>query len=146
MVLTYRLINFSDQSCSHLVIKVAQTAVTLSGSIEFSNLWDVVAIHELLPYGLPEAVAQSHAHLMLPFCVLNWLVQQVATDLTNVLHNLKETPTNTPIKPRDSESNEQHESDNQSVLTVQLYLTQSSQKREAENFFLMTTVMPCIIH
>lgn len=32
------------------------------------------------------------------------------------------------------------------MLTVQLYLTQSSQKREAENFFLMTTVMPCIIH
>lgn len=28
------------------------------------------------------------------------------------------------------------------ALTVQLYLTQSSQKREAENFFLMTTVMP----
>ena len=32
------------------------------------------------------------------------------------------------------------------MLTVQLYLTQSSQKREAENFFLMTTVMPCIRH
>lgn len=30
--------------------------------------------------------------------------------------------------------------------TVQLYLTQSSQKREAENFFLMTTVMPWIKH
>lgn len=32
------------------------------------------------------------------------------------------------------------------IRTVQLYLAQSSQKREAENFFLMTTVMPWIIH
>lgn len=31
-------------------------------------------------------------------------------------------------------------------LTVQLYLIQSSQKREAENFFRITTVMPWIRH
>ena len=32
------------------------------------------------------------------------------------------------------------------VHTVQLYLMQSSQKREAENFFLITTVQPLIKH
>lgn len=32
------------------------------------------------------------------------------------------------------------------VLTVQLYLIQSSQKRLAENFFLTTTVSPLIKH
>lgn len=33
-----------------------------------------------------------------------------------------------------------------SLLTVQLYLTQSSQNREAENFFRITTVMPWSKH
>lgn len=45
-------------------------------------------MHELLPYGLTQAIAQCHAHHMLPLCGANWLVQQVPADLTNVLHNL----------------------------------------------------------
>lgn len=52
-------------ACSHLVIKVAQAAVALGGSVELSNLTDVEAVHELLPYRLAQAVAQRHAHAML---------------------------------------------------------------------------------
>lgn len=73
---------------SHLVVKVAQAAVALCSTVELCNLWDIEAVHELLPYGLTQAVAQRHAHLMLTLCVANGLVQQVSADLTNVLHNL----------------------------------------------------------
>ena len=59
----------------HLVAKVAQAAVAFCGSVELSYLWDVEAVHELLPYGLAQAVAQCHTHSMLAFCVPNWLVQ-----------------------------------------------------------------------
>lgn len=73
---------------SHLVVKVAQAAVALCSTVELCNLWDIEAVHELLPYGLTQAVAQCHAHLMLPLGVANWLVQQVPADLADVLHNL----------------------------------------------------------
>lgn len=74
---------------SHLVIEVAQAAVALGGSIELCDLWDIEAVHELLPYGLTQAVAKCHAHLMLLLRVPNWLVQQVPADLPYVLHNLE---------------------------------------------------------
>lgn len=73
---------------SHLVIKVAQAAVALCCSVELCNLRDIEAVHELLPYGLTEAVAKCHAHSVLLLCVADWLVQQVSADLTDVLHNL----------------------------------------------------------
>lgn len=75
---------------SHLVIKVAQAAVTLCGAVELCDLRDVEAVHELLPYGLAQTVAQCHAHPMLLLRVPDRLVQQVSADLTDVLHNLEE--------------------------------------------------------
>lgn len=75
---------------SHLVIEVAQAAVALCGSVELCDLWDIEAVHELLPYGLAQAVAKCHAHPMLSLRVPNWLVQQVSADLTNVLYNLEQ--------------------------------------------------------
>lgn len=75
---------------SHLVIKVAQAAVTLCGAVELCDLRDVEAVHELLPYGLAQPVAQRHAHPMLSLCVPDRLVQQVSADLANVLHNLED--------------------------------------------------------
>lgn len=75
---------------SHLVAEVAQAAVTLRGSVELCDLRDVEAVHELLPYGLTQAVAQCHAHPVLSLRVANRLVQQVPADLANVLHNLEE--------------------------------------------------------
>lgn len=73
---------------SHLVVKVAQAAVALRCAVELCNLGDIEPVHELLPYGLAQAIAQCHADLVLALGVSNGLVQQVAADLTNVLHNL----------------------------------------------------------
>lgn len=75
---------------SHLVVEVAQAAVALGGSVELSDLRDVEAVHELLPDGLPQAVAQRHAHPVLPLRVPHRLVQQVPADLADVLHDLEE--------------------------------------------------------
>lgn len=75
---------------SHLVAKVAQAAVALRGSVELCDLRDIEAVHELLPYGLTQAVAQCHAHPVLLLRVANRLVQQVSADLPNVLHDLEE--------------------------------------------------------
>lgn len=80
---------FFCRTCPHLVVKVAQAAVALCGSVKLSYLWDVEAVHELLPYGLAQAVAQRHAHPMLVLSVPKRLVQQISTDLSDVLHNLK---------------------------------------------------------
>lgn len=75
---------------SYLVVKVAQAAVALCGSIELCNLRYIEAVHKLLPYRLAQTVAQCHAHPMLFLRVPNRLVQQVSADLTNVLYNLEE--------------------------------------------------------
>lgn len=77
-------------SIPHLVTEVAQAAVALCGSVELCDLRDVEAGHELLPYGLPQAVAQCHAHSVLLLGVPDRLVQQVTADLPDVLHNLDE--------------------------------------------------------
>lgn len=76
---------------SHLVVKVPQAAVALCCSVELCDQRDIEAVHELLPYGLAQAVAECHAHLMLFLHVPDRLVQQVAADFTNVLHNLEES-------------------------------------------------------
>lgn len=87
---------------------------------------------------------------MLPLGVPDGLVQQVPADLSDVLHDLEGGGhTRTVAESVNSNAAEGHSvvgDGGKMVLTVQLYLTQSSQKREAENFFLMTTVMPCNIH
>lgn len=129
---------------TNLVVKVAQTAVALGGSVELCDLRDAEASHELLPYRLAQAVAERHAHAVLPLGVSDGLVQKVPADLTDVLHNLGRTGEQVPTSGR--RVHNQATPVAKVTLTVQLYLAQSSQKREAENFFLMTTVMPWIIH
>lgn len=123
-----------------LVVKVAQTAVALGCSVELCDLRDVEARHKLLPYRLAQAVAERHAHAVSSLGVSNGLVQKVPTDLTDVLNNLERTGEQVPTSGRCIHN--APTSVAKVTLTVQLYLAQSSQKREAENFFLMTTVMP----
>lgn len=77
---------------------------------------------------------------MLSLGVSNGLVQKVPTDLADVLDNLEMTGGQIPTSGH--RVCDDPVMDPKVTLTVQLYLTQSSQKREAENFFLMTTVMP----
>lgn len=72
-----------------LVVEVAQAAVALGGTVELCDLWYVEAVGEFLPDGLPKAVTKGHADLVLVLCVLFWLVQQIAADLANVLHDLR---------------------------------------------------------
>lgn len=81
---------------------------------------------------------------MLALGVSNGLVQKVPADLADVLHNLERTGRQVLTSGRRSHG--EPASVAKVTLTVQLYLAQSSQKREAENFFLMTTVMPWMIH
>lgn len=121
----------------HLVVEVAQAAVALGGAVELCDLPDVEASHELLPYGLPQAVAERHAHTVSSLGVSNGLVQKVPADLPDVLHNLEGTGEGFRCQGHDDPI-----FNAKIPPTVQSYLTQSSQKREAENFFLMTTVMP----
>ena len=73
---------------SHLAVEVAQAAVALSGPVELSHLGDVEATRKLGPDGLPEAVAQRHAHAVPAFRLPRWLVQEVAAQLTDVLYDL----------------------------------------------------------
>lgn len=72
----------------YVAIKVSQAAVALGGPIELGHLGDAKAGHELPPDGGPQPIAHGHAHPVLLLCVLVWLVQQVAADLPDVLHNL----------------------------------------------------------
>lgn len=77
---------------------------------------------------------------MLPLGVSEGLVQKVPADLPDVLHDLERRGKQVLTSGRRVHS--APASVATVTLTVQLYLAQSSQKREAENFFLMTTVMP----
>lgn len=81
----------TDGPRTDLVVKVAQTAVALGCSVELCDLRDAEARHKLLPYRLAQAVAERHAHAVLPLGVSDGLVQKVPTDLTDVLHNLEGT-------------------------------------------------------
>lgn len=74
----------------HLAIEVAQAAVALRGPIELGHLGDVEAAREFGPDGLAEAVAKRHAHPVLTLHLPGWLVQEVAAQLADVLHNLGE--------------------------------------------------------
>lgn len=75
----------------YVAVKVSQAAVALGGPVELGHLGDAKAGHELPPDGGPQPIAQGHAHPVLPLRVLVWLVQQVAADLPDVLHNLGAT-------------------------------------------------------
>lgn len=75
---------------SHLVIEVAEAAVTLCGSVELCDLRYVKALHELLPDGLTQTVTQCHAHTVTLLHIPHRLIQQVTTDLTDILHYLSE--------------------------------------------------------
>lgn len=73
---------------AHLAVEVAQAAVALSGPVELSHLGDVEPAGEFGPDGLPEAVAEGHAHLVPGLCLPRRLVQEVAAQFANVLYNL----------------------------------------------------------
>lgn len=75
----------------YIAIKVSQAAVALGGPVELGHLGDAKAGHELPPDGGAQPIAHGHAHAVLPLRVLVWLVQQVAADLPDVLHNLGAT-------------------------------------------------------
>lgn len=75
----------------HLVVKVAQAAVALCGPVELCDLRDAEASHELLPYGLAQAVAERHTHTVSSLRISYGLVQKVPADLPDVLHNLEGT-------------------------------------------------------
>jgi len=83
----------------YIVVKVSQAAVALGGPIELSHLGDAEAGHELSPDGGTQPVAQRHAHPVLPLHRLVRLVQQVAADLPNVLHNLGGTERKDSLGP-----------------------------------------------
>lgn len=72
----------------YVVIKVPQAAVALGGPVELGHLGNAKAGHELLPDGGTQPIAQRHAHPVLPLHLLVGLVQQVAADLSDVLHDL----------------------------------------------------------
>lgn len=72
----------------HLAVEVAQAAVALSGPVELSHLGDVETAGKLGPDGLPEAVAERHAHPVLGFRLPWRLVQEVAAQFADVLYNL----------------------------------------------------------
>lgn len=83
----------------YVVIKVSQAAVAFRGPVELGHLGDAETGHELPPDGGTQPVAQCHAHPVLPLHLLVWLVQQVAADLPNVLHNLRETERKDSLGP-----------------------------------------------
>lgn len=72
-----------------LVVEVAQATVALGGAVELCDLWYVEAVGELLPDGPAKAISEGHADHVLVLHVLLWLVQQIAADLANVLHDLR---------------------------------------------------------
>lgn len=72
-----------------LVVEVAQATVALGGAVKLSDLWYIEAVGEFLPDGLAKAVPECHAHFVLVLRVLFGLVQQIAADFTNILHNLR---------------------------------------------------------
>lgn len=72
----------------HLAVKVAQATVALGGPVELGHLGNVETAGEVGPDGLPETVAQCHAHLVPRLSLTGWLVQEVAAKLANVLYNL----------------------------------------------------------
>lgn len=75
----------------YIAVKVSQAAVALGGPVELGHLGDAKAGHELSPDGGPEPIAHGHAHPVLLLCLLVRLVQQVTTDLPDVLHDLGAT-------------------------------------------------------
>lgn len=83
----------------YVAVKVSQAAVALGGPVELGHLGDAKAGHELPPDGGPQPIAHGHAHAVLPLRVLVGLVQQVAADLPNVLHNLGATQKKDSLGP-----------------------------------------------
>lgn len=73
---------------AHLAVEVAQTAVTFCGPVELGHLGDVETARKVGPDGLAEAVAECHAHPVLVLRLPGRLVQEVAAQLTDVLHDL----------------------------------------------------------
>ena len=72
----------------HLAVEVAQAAVALRGPVELGHLGDVEAATEVSPDALPEAIAERHAHPVLALRLPGWLVQEVAAQFADVLHDL----------------------------------------------------------
>ena len=72
----------------HLAVEVAQAAVALRGPVELGHLGDVEAATEVGPDALPEAIAECHAHPVLALRLPGGLVQEVAAQFADVLHDL----------------------------------------------------------
>lgn len=83
----------------YVVVEVSQAAVALGGPVELGHLGDAEAGHELPPDGSPQPIAQRHAHPVLPLHLLVGLVQQVAADLPDVLHDLGGTERKDTLGP-----------------------------------------------
>lgn len=77
-------------TAANLAVHVGDAAVALCGTVELADLPHTEALRELLPDGGPQPVTHSQAHAVPPLYVANWLPQQVAAYLTDVLHYLRE--------------------------------------------------------
>lgn len=139
---------------THFAVYVDQAAVALGGAIKFPNSSDSESLDELLPHRGTEAITYGNTD---PVMCLRWadrLGQQVTADFAYVLDYLDmHTNRDKGQKKRRPVSIDSRESIGQLscswthllwqwVPTVQLCLTQSSQKWLAENFLLTTTVKP----
>lgn len=88
---------------ANLAVHVGNAAVALGGAVELADLPHAKALRELLPDGRPQPVAHSQTHPVPPLNIPNRLPQQVAADLTNVLHYLRVAgrgPRQGPIRSR----------------------------------------------
>lgn len=82
------VVHLRPQPGPHLAVEVAQAAVALRGPVKLGHLGNVEAATKVGPDGLPEAVAEGHAHPVPVFRLPGWLVQEVAAEFADVLHDL----------------------------------------------------------
>lgn len=135
---------------AHLSIDVDQAAVAFGCTVELSNSLDSESPDKLFPHGGTEAVTDGNSDPMIRFRWVDRLSQQVTTDLTDILDYLgfytrRGTITQeirVDLFTEVSKENQSSSLEQDCGLTVQLCLTQSSQKRLAENFPRITTVKP----
>lgn len=73
-----------------LAVHVGDAAVTLGSSVELADLFNAEALSEGLPHTGAEPVTHSQAHAVPTLWWAHRLRQQVAADLTDVLHHLEE--------------------------------------------------------
>lgn len=127
-----------------LPIHIGNATVAFSCSIELANLCHPETLGESLPDTWTQPVSHRQSDFVTFFWWSHWLREEVSANLPNILHHLEWEGLN--YCSADCKPVRILECLRSQVLTVQLYLMQSSQKRLAENFFFTTTVTPCIRH